>query len=105
MKRRTKIFISLLAVLALTWALAAACVHREGRTDYAMGGTVTVIGKERTATGDYSMTIEQGGVGGRYTLTCTKEQFDRVRIGEMIRCERYQSEITHKGRVHSIKKP
>ena len=37
-----------------------------------------------------------------FTLSCTKEQYDQVKIGDTINCDRYQSSITYKGEVHGI---
>ena len=38
----------------------------------------------------------------RITHDTSKKQYDSVCIGEKISCERYQSEMTHKGNVHRI---
>ena len=91
-------------------ALIFACVFTavqmfktEGKHYYAMGGIVTVVDKDNTDPERCSITIEQDGVGGRYTVKCTQEQYDAVRVGEEINCERWQSEVNHSGIVHGIK--
>ncbi len=104
MKQRSKILISVLVIFVAICAVVVAHTSLEKTSYYAMGGIVTVIDKNSTDSG-YNITIEQGGVGGQYTLECTKEQFDSVHIGEEISCERYQSEITHEGSVHRIREP
>ena len=104
MKKRSKILISVLVIFVAVCAVIAAHTSLEKASYYAMGGIVTVIDKNSTDSG-YNIIIEQGGAGGQYVLECTKEQFDSVHIGEEINCERYQSEITHKGSVHRIREP
>lgn len=101
MKKRSKFLISVLVIFVTICTAVAIYTSLEKVSYYAMGGIVTVIDKNSTDS-SYNITIEQGGVGGQYILECTKEQYDSVCIGEKISCERYQSEMTHKGSVHRI---
>lgn len=106
MKIWTKLTAGFLAVLILICAFTAVQMFKaENKHYYAMGGTVTVVDKDNTDPERCSITIEQSGVGGRYTLECTQEQYGAVRVGEEIDCERWQSEVDHSGVVHRIKKP
>ena len=75
------------------------------RSYYPMGGVVSVVSKEAGRT--YSITIEQGTPEeagfDHFKLQCTKEQYDSVSVGDVIKCERSQSVVTHRGTVHRIR--
>ena len=109
MTRRAKAAAGFLAVLILVCAAAAVHMVRAGnrfyKKFYPMGGIVTVVDKDDTDPERCTITIEQGGVGGRYTLECTREQYDAVQAGAEVNCERWQSEVDHSGVVHNIKGP
>ena len=106
MKTWIKFTAGFLAALILICAFTAMQMFKaDNKHYYAMGGVVTVVGKDNTDPERCNITIEQGGVGGRYTLECTQEQYDAVRVGEEINCERWQSEADHSGVVHGIKGP
>lgn len=109
MKTRSKIAAGFLAALVLACASAAVYMFRAGNSFcakfYPMGGIVTVVDKDGTNPARRTITIEQGGVGGRYVLACTQEQYDAVQVGKEVSCERWQSEVDHSGVVHSVKEP
>lgn len=72
---------------------------------YAMGGEVTIIAKQES-NDSYYITVEQGKPDdagwGQFELECTQEQYNSVDIGDVVRCDREQSVVTHKGTVHKI---
>ena len=72
---------------------------------YPMGGEVTVISKQAN-NNKYYITVEQGEPGnagwGQFELECTPEQYQTVDVGDVIECDRTQSVVTHKGKIHKI---
>lgn len=94
-------------IVALVFvALVISAFVYVNKSYYPMGGEVTIVAKE-AQNHDYTITIEQGIAGdagwGQFILKCTKEQYDFVEVGDVVKCERDQSALTHKGTVHSIR--
>ena len=71
-----------------------------------MGSEVVVADKQMSGSQHYIVIKETVGLLQQedyyFTLSCTKEQYDQVKIGDTINCDRYQSSITYKGEVHGI---
>ena len=107
MKLRKKLLIAGIFVLVLIGA--GLCYHnyRVEHSYYAMGGKVVVADKQMSGSQHYIVIKETIDALQQkdyyYTLSCTKEQYDQVKIGDTINCDRYQSSITYKGEVHGIK--
>ena len=40
--------------------------------------------------------------GDRFTLSCSKRDYDMVNVGDRADCERYESIVTYEGTVHKI---
>lgn len=100
MKKRT-IYV-LLAVFAGLISIVCFAINR---SYYPMGGEVTVISKQAN-NNKYYITVEQGAPGnagwGQFELECTPEQYQAVDVGDVIECDRTQSVVTHKGKIHKI---
>ena len=92
----------LLAVLVGSIAIGYFCINR---SYYPMGGEVTIISKQEN-NNRYYITVEQGEPNDRgqeqFELECTPEQYQSVDAGDVIKCDRTQSALTHKGNVHKI---
>lgn len=73
---------------------------------YPMGGEVTVVEKTIEKDGFYVLIEYRIKAENRlvqYTLEATKDQFDSLQVGDIIYCDRMQSELTHKGIIHKVK--
>ena len=97
--RRT--ILALFAVVVVFCCIIAIQHIRIQNSYYPLGGLVTVIGKDETNDGEFTITIQEKHA--TFVLSCTKEQFCSVDIGDTINCERYESVITNSGRVVNIK--
>ena len=99
---KKKAICAVLIVLAVLTAARCVCINR---SYYPMGGEVTVLSKQ-TGSGRYYLTVEQGGPEdegrGRFELECTPEQYHSVDAGDVVKCDRTQSAVTHKGTIHTI---
>ena len=106
MKLRKKLLLAGILVLVLIGA--GLCYHnyRAEHSYYAMGGKVVVADKQMSGSQHYIVIKETIDALQQkdyyYTLSCTKEQYDQVKIGDTINCDRYQSSITYKGEVYGI---
>lgn len=105
MKLQKKLLLAGILVLVLIGA--GLCYHnyRVEHSYYAMVGEVLVVDKQMSGSQHYIVIKETVGLLQQedyyYTLSCTKEQYDQVKIGDTINCYRDQSAITHKGEVSS----
>lgn len=71
---------------------------------YPMGGEVTIVDKKKNIFGNYIVIeLTEGDIVSQYTLSCNQDDFEKVNIGDVVNCERYQSVLTHRGEVHKIK--
>lgn len=106
MKLRKKLLLAGILVLVLIGV--GLCYHnyRVEHSYYAMGGEVVVADKQMSGSQHYIVIKETVGLLQQedyyFTLSCTKEQYDQVKIGDTINCDRYQSSITYKGEVYGI---
>ena len=106
MKLRKKLLLAGILVLVLIGA--GLCYHnyRVEHSYYAMGGKVVVADKQMSGSQHYIVIKETIDALQQkdyyYTLSCTKEQYDQVNVGDTIDCARYQSVMTYKGEVHAI---
>lgn len=100
MKKRT-----IYVLLAVFVGLISIVCFAINRSYYPMGGEVTVISKQAN-NNKYYITVEQGEPGnagwGQFELECTPEQYQAVDVGDVIECDRTQSVVTHKGKIHKI---
>lgn len=101
--RKSKLRIA--AAIAVLVGLIAIVCFAINRSYYPMGGEVTVISKQ-ASDNRYYITVEQGEPGdrgrGQFELECTQEQYQAVNVGDVIECDRTQSTVTHKGKIHKI---
>lgn len=119
MRTSVKVLLNILAVVLLSCALTAAVLlgrdWMERRTYYPMGGDVLVLykfkagGLSRHVTDDkYYLVIQTSNSDGtnktNYLLSCTKEQYDSVEIGDTANCERDQKTDDFTGIIHKIEK-
>ena len=99
-EKRKRVFVILRVVVVLL-LLAAVTGFVLYRSYYPMDGEVRILAKELDH--GFTITIEQGFREGQkkaqYKLRCTEEQYDSVKIGDIVACFRYQSALTHKGTV------
>lgn len=103
MKR--KVMVGLIVIVILICSIALCRSVYIQRSYYPMGGEVTILEK-RADNDKYYITVEQGNPRdagwGRFTLRCTKEQYQAVDIGDVVKCDREQSIVTNTGTVHKI---
>lgn len=106
MKLRKKLLIAGIFVLVLIGAGLRYHNYRVEHSYYAMGGKVVVADKQMSGSQHYIVIKETIDALQRedyyFTLSCTKEQYDQVKIGDTINCDRSQSSITYKGEVYGI---
>lgn len=99
MKKMIALLLVLVCSIAILWSAYI------NRSYYAMGGEVTIVAKQESGS-RYYITVEQGKPNsagrGQFLLECTQEQYRSVDIGDVVRCDRDQSAVTHKGTVHKI---
>ena len=106
MKLRKKLLLAGLLVLVLIGA--GLCYHnyRAEHSYYAMGGKVVVADKQMSGSQHYIVIKETIDALQQkdyyYTLSCTKEQYDQVNVGDTVYCERFQSAVTYKGSINKI---
>ena len=106
MKLRKKLLLAGILVLVLIGA--GLCYHnyRVEHSYYAMGGKVVVADKQMSGSQHYIVIKETVGLLQQedyyFTLSCTKEQYDQVNVGDTVYCERFQSAITYKGSINKI---
>ena len=89
-----------MCLLAATGGYAAYQMCYIAKSYYPMGGEVTAIDKFKSGE-NYFIVIEEA-TGEIFTLFCDKSDYDKVNAGDKINCERDQSIVTHKGKVHRI---
>lgn len=87
-------------LLVATGSCAAYQMYYISKSYYPMGGEVTAIDKFKSGE-NYFIIIEEA-TGEIFTLICDKSDYDKVNAGDKINCERDQSIVTHKGKVHRI---
>lgn len=92
-------------VLAFVCSIAILLYAYINRSYFEMGGEVTIVAKQESGS-KYYITVEQGDPDspgrGQFLLECTQEQYRSVDIGDVVRCDRYQSSVTYRGTVHKI---
>lgn len=66
-----------------------------------MAGEVTIIDKSESGN-DHYIVIEET-TGEQFTLSCSKSDYVKVSVGDLVNCEHNQSVVTHKGEVHKVK--
>lgn len=100
MKKKTICVV--LAILIGSIAMVYFCINR---SYYPMGGEVTIISKQES-NNRYYITVEQGEPDDKgreqFELECTPEQYQSVDTGDVIKCDRMQSALTHNGNIHKI---
>ena len=80
------------------------CASYVKESYYPMGGEVTIVDKKESIFGNYIVIeLMEGDNASQYTLSCNQDEFEKVNIGDIVNCERYQSILTHRGEVHKIK--
>ena len=87
-------------LLAATGSCAAYQMCYISKSYYPMGGEVIATDKFQSGE-NYFIVIEEA-TGEVFTLLCDKSDYDKVDAGDKINCERDQSIVTHKGKVHRI---
>lgn len=101
MKLYQKLLLAAALVVVVGGCYAAYRVHQVQASYYPMAGEVTVMDKFESGTEHY-IVIEEAPQQ-QFTLSCSPEDYGRVHVGDQISCERYQSIVTHQGKVHRIK--
>lgn len=118
MRTSTKVFLYILSVIFLSMVSMGLLLFirhwKENQNYYPMGGEVLVASKFEIGSitnhgpdNKYYIVIRQGedsAYPAQFLLSCTKEQFDSVEIGDTVNCERDQSTSTYMGIVHGIKR-
>lgn len=103
---RKKMYFKLILCVFLVAVLGFLCYAALRRSYFPMGGDVVVVDKGTNLFG-YYIVVKQGptleGESSDFKLSCTREQYDSVDIGETVGIDRTQSAITHGGTVHRIK--
>ena len=79
---------------------AAYRVYYVQKSYYPMAGEVTIIDKSESRDDHYI--VIQEATGEQFTLSCSESDYEQVKIGDTVNCERNQSIVTHKGEVHKI---
>ena len=101
-----KVCFKLVLCAFLVAVLGFLCYAVLRRSYFPMGGDVVIVDKGTNLFG-YYIVVKQGptleGESSDFKLSCTKEQYDSVDVGETVGMDRTQSSITHGGTVHSIK--
>ena len=102
-EKRKRVFVIMAAAAVLFLSAALTCFVIQ-RSYYPMDGEVRILSKEQD--NGFTITIEQGfrdgQKSGQFHLKCTEEQYDSVEIGDIVDCSRWQSALTHRGKVHRL---
>ena len=105
MRTGSKVLLCVLVLLLIIVSAVFLVYYVKGQTHYfPMSGEVSISDKFETDSGHYII-ISQGKDGpnpAQFVLFCTREQYDSVKIGDTVDCERYQTEATYSGFVHKI---
>lgn len=101
MKIYKKLLLAAALVAVVGGCYAAYQVHQDQKSYYPMAGEVTIIDKFESGP-DHYIVIEEA-TEQQFTLSCSKDDYGQVKIGDRVNCERYQSIVTHQGEVHKIK--
>ncbi len=112
-KPKREVLIALFLLLLAGIAFGARYLYRKA-SFYPMGGPVLVQDRIKKAVeyrvivcsfGPCSSTQDGGEIWNtqEFDLVCSKEQWEQMRPGTIVYCERNQSIVTGRGEVHTVK--
>jgi hypothetical protein len=101
MKTDQKALLVVALLIVVGGGYAAYRMHNVQKSDYPMAGEVTIMDKFES--GDEHYIVMEESTGEQFTLSCSASDYDAVDVGDQVNCERSQSIVTHKGKVHTIK--